>query len=303
MSNVYLDAFSRTIEKKIPTPRLRVLLSNPHIVVCEENVLAHDLSKGMLPFYKLNTGSLYKAEKQYLNLPNDYNMFFCIPAVKGTIKIDSHCVHDLSWLNRLFGLDPENIEQTCIRYIGKVQNNKVAHFCSTWDKSFHLLQSIIRVNASSKYEMTQKQKEVFSMCWAKVLSTARIRMDLDCSIDVQDMGVSAPLWLQQFSKNIVVLDTPNKMISNSLVSEMSKFLDSAYDNLKMISISMCKSFLVDIKNKPEYQDHKDKINNWIDVCDKMGSRSVVKKHAFSASLVFGIIGAVVLLKKLKKKAA
>ena len=303
MSNAYLDAFSGTRERKIPTPRLRVLLSAPHVTVCEENVLSHDLKKGMIPFYKLNTRMLYQAEKQYLALPADYNMYFCIPAVKGQLKLDVNCENDLSWLNRLFGLDPEKTEQTCIRYVGKVQNNKVAHFCSTWDKSFHLLQSIIRVNASSKYELTQKQKEVFSMCWAKILSTARIRMDLDCSIDVKDMGVPAPLWLQQFSKGVVVLDTPSKMISNSLVSQMSRFLDSAYDNLKSISISMCKSFLIDIKEKPEYQDHKDKIDNWIKVCDKMGSRSVVKKHAFSASLVFGIIGAVVLLKKFKKSAA
>jgi hypothetical protein len=303
MSNIYLDAFSGTREKTIPTPRLRVLLSNPHVVVCEENVLRYDLNKGMLPFYKLNTDMLYKAEKKYLNLPADYTMYFCTPAVNGSIALDVNCDNGLNWLNRLFGLDPENTEQTCIRYVGQVQNNKVNHFCSTWDKSFHLLQSIIRVNASSKYELTQKQKEIFSMCWAKILSTARIRMDLDCSMDIQDMGVPAPLWLQQFSKGIVVLDTPSKMISNSLVSHMSKFLDSSYDDLKSISLSMCKSFLVDIQNKPEYLAHKDKINEWIKVCDKMGSKSIIQKNAFSASLVFGIIGAVVLLKRFKKSAA
>ena len=141
------------------------------------------------------------------------------------------------------------------------------------------------------------------MCWAKVLSTARIRMDLDCSIDVQDIGVDAPLWLQQFSKGVVILDTSSKMISNSLVSQMNRFLDSSYEDLKSISLSMCKSFLVDIKNKPEYHYHQDKINDWIKVCDKMGSRSVARKTAFSASLVFGIIGAVVLLKKFKKTVA
>ena len=303
MSNIYLDSFGKAKSRKIPTPRLRVLLSNPHVTVCEKNVLAFDLQKGMLPFYKLNTATLYNVEKDYLHFPKNYDMYFCIPAVKGKIALDTTCDNDLDWLNKLFGLEPENVEQICIRYVGKILNNKVNHFCSTWDKSFHLLQSIIRVNASSKYELTQKQKEIFSMCWAKVLSTARIRMDLDCSIDIQDMGVEAPLWLQQFSKSVVVLDTPSKMISNSLVSQMSKFLDACYDDLKRISLSMCKSFLVDIKNKPEYEQHQEKINDWIKVCEKMGSRSLMKRSAFSASLVFGIIGAVVLLKKFRKSVA
>ena len=219
MSNVYLDSFGRTRSRKIPTPRLRVLLSNPNVTVCEKDVLSFDLNKGMLPFYKLNTGMLYKPEKTYLQFPHNYDMYFCIPAVKEKIILDSSCNNNLEWLTRLFGLDAENTEQVCIRYVGKILNKKVEHFCSTWDKSFHLLQSIIRVNASSKYELTQKQKEIFSMCWAKVLSTSRIRMDLDCSIDVQDIGVDAPLWLQQFSKGVVILDTSIKMISNSLVSK------------------------------------------------------------------------------------
>ena len=157
MSNVYLDSFGRTKSRKIPTPRLRVLLSNPNVTVCEKNVLSFDLDKGMLPFYKLNTGMLYKPEKTYLNLPQNYDMYFCIPAVKDKIVRDSNCNNDLEWLSRLFGLDAENTEQICIRYVGKILNKKVEHFCSTWDKSFHLLQSIIRVNASSKYELTQKQ--------------------------------------------------------------------------------------------------------------------------------------------------
>jgi hypothetical protein len=302
MSNVYLSAFGDQTKKSIPTPRLRALLSDKNVSVCDFNVMDYDLKKGLLPFYKINTSALYKAEKAYLNLPPNYNMFFCLPATQNKIEKDFSCSGGLDWLHSLFGLDPENVEEVCIRYVSTIKSKKVKHFCSTWDKSFHLLQSLVRVTASAAYELTPQQKEIFSLAWAKILSTARLRMDLDCESDIQEMGLSAPLWLQQFSKGIVVIDTSNKMISNALITDMSTYLDNSYMDLKAISLSMCKSFLVTIKNNPEYGKFKPKIDEWIKVCDKMGSRNKIKRSAFSASLVFGIIGSIVLLKKLVKAA-
>ncbi len=302
MSNIYLNAFSCSRKRAIPTPRLRALLGEPNISVCEQNVMYYDLSKGMIPFYKIDTSMLYKIEKSYLSLPRNYNMFFCLPASNRSISLGSGCDNDTNWLQNLFGLDHEKVEEVCIKYVGNVNGHKVSHFCSTWDKSFHLLQSIVRVQASSNYDLTEKQKEIFSMCWAKALATSRIRMDLECSVDIQEIGVSAPLWLQQFSKGVVILDTPNKMISNSLVSDMSTFLNKSYEDLKNISLKMCKSFLVDMREKPDYKMHQEKIDGWIQVCDKMGSRSKINKKLFSASLIFGIIGAVVLLKRASKAA-
>ena len=143
---------------------------------------------------------------------------------------------------------------------------------------------------------------MFSLSWAKVLSTARIRFKLDCNVDVVDMGVSVPLWLQQFSKGVVILDTTSPMVASSLVSDASNFLNSSYNDLKRISLSLCKSFLVKAKNSPQYSGYENKIDEWIKVCDKMSKRARSSQN-FPVKVVFGIIGAIILIKKMKKSVA
>lgn len=302
--NVYLSAFKVGSQQKreIPTPRLRSVLLDPSVVLCDKKIVSYELDKGRIPFYSLSESLLYKPEKAYLSLQKNQEFYFCLPISNKKIEIASNCSGDLGKLNSLFGLDPESSEEICLRYVGNIKENKVKVFCSTWDKCFHLLQSIVRVLASNEYDLSSTQKEVFSLAWAKVLSTARIRFNLECAVDVIDMGVSAPLWLQQFSKGVVILDTTSPMVSSSLVSDGSTFLHSSYSDLKDISLSLCKSFLLKAKDSPQYAGYQSKIDEWISICDKMSNKAK-SAQKFSIKVVFGIIGAIILIKNISKAVA
>lgn len=302
--NVYLSAFKIGSDgkRKVPTPRLRSVLLDPNVVLCEQNIVHYELNKGNIPFYSIKESSLYKSEKSYLSLPSGQEFYFCLPISKKSIEIASHCDGDLGKLNSIFGLDPEDSQEICLRYVGNIKDSKVKYFCSTWDKCFHLLQSIVRVLASNEYDLSARQKEVFSLAWAKVLSTARIRFNLECDMDVVDMGVSVPLWLQQFSKGVVILDTTSPMVASSLVSDGSNFLNSSYRDLKNISLSLCKSFLLKAKASPQYAGYEKKLDEWIAICDKMSKKTKSSKK-FSIKVVFGIIGAIILIKNINKSVA
>lgn len=302
--NIYLSTFNVGSANKgqAPTPRLRSMLLDPNVILCEGNIVDFELKKGKIPFYSINGSSLYNSEKKYLSINKEQSFYFCLPLANKAISIDSHCDGNFDSLDTLFGLDPENSEEICLRYVGNIKENKVKNFCSTWDKSFHLLQSIVRVLASNEYDLNLKQKEIFSLSWAKVLSMARIRFKLDCDVDVVDMGTSAPLWLQQFSKGIVILDTTSAMVASSLVTDAHGFLNSSYNDLKAISLSLCKSFLNKAKSSPQYAGYEKKIDEWISVCDKMSKRTMSNK-TFPVKVVFGIIGAIILIKKMKRTVA
>lgn len=301
--NIFLSEFAPGVKnriKRIPTPRMRSLLSDPSMTVVDRNVVHVEMSKGLIPIYRIHTSKLYSPEIQFLRLNHVDSVYFCSAATKNPILVESQCLTSNDGIDRLFGLDPEESEEICLRYVGDVSSKRVNHFCATWDKCFHLLQSVVRVMVSNDYNLTEKEKESFSLSWVKCLSTARIRFDLECDIDVVDLNVSVPLWLQQFSQGVVIIDTPNKMVSSSLASGMSPFLDSTYSNLKNLSLSLCKSFLLKAKDSPEYIGHRSKIDEWIKVCNKMSAKAQRRK-GFSVKVVFGIIGSIMLIKALAKR--
>jgi hypothetical protein len=295
--NIYLGAFSvGSKSNHIPTPRLRSILMDSRVSACEGSLIRHDLHQGMIPIYKLKTSELYPNEKQYFSHLNGSDVYFCTKVSSGPIDIDHACSGGLEHLNRIFGLDPEDSEEICLRFASNIASKRVNHFCKTWDKCFHLLQSIIRVISSNEYKLKQHEKERFTLAWAKVLSTARIRFKLDCSIDVVDMGVSVPLWVQQFSKGVVILDTPNDITASAFASSTCHFLDNVYVTLKDLSITLCKSFLVKAKKSPEYAGYKSKIDEWIAICDEMKTGSANRRKDLSINLVFGFIGTLALIK-------
>ena len=301
--NVFLSEFnpgSKNRYRKVPTPRMRALLSDSRNTVSDRNVVHVEMMKGMIPIYRIHTSDLYSPEIQFLRLDHVDSVYFCTPATKNPISVDAQCLTNNSKIDRLFGLEPKDSEEICIRYVGDISNTRVNHFCSTWDKCFHLLQSIVRVMVSNEYNLSEKEKEAFSISWVKCLSTARIRFDLECDIDVVDLSVSVPSWLQQFSKGVVILDTPSKMVSSSLASDMHSLLDRNYSDLKELSLSLCKSFLMKAKRSSEYAGYQGKIDEWIDVCNKM-SRKAKRNKAFSVKLVFGIIGSIILIKALASR--
>lgn len=300
--NIFLSRFNpgRVQNKEAPTQRLGALLSCEGMVACDRKFVHLEMSRGLIPIYRLRTNELYSPEIQYLNLDHVDSVYFCAPATNFPLKIESQCMTSNYNISNFFGLDPEESEELCVRYVGSVKKNAIDRFCSLWDKCFHLLQSMVRVMVSNEYRLSEQEKKEFSLCWVKCLATARIRFDLECDVDVVDMGVPVPLWLQQFSRGVVILDTPNKMVSSSLASGMSGFLIKNYSDLKELSINLCKSFLMKAKDMPEYAGHQSKIEEWINVCNQMSKRKGKKKKAFSVKIVFGIIGSILLIKAISK---
>ena len=91
--NIYLSAFNvgSANKGKVPTPRLRSVLADPNVVLCEGNIIDFELNKGKIPFYSINGSSLYKSETKYLRINGDQSFYFCLPLANKSITMESHC--------------------------------------------------------------------------------------------------------------------------------------------------------------------------------------------------------------------
>ena len=297
MSNIYLHTLNQN--DGIPTPRLRSLLKSGTVTVTDRNVLLDEVKKGSIPFYKIPQSRLYKDEKKFLKTFSGNELYFCFPMIDQAELVNS-CTINQQRIEEMFGISLGEQDAQCIKFKGQIVPARVNQFCKIYDKTFHCITSLLKVMETGQYELNITEKEIFSGAFMRLLALANIRLRLDCQQDIENITTTYPLWLQQFSRGIIILDVPNNMVANSFISQSIPFIAKAYADLKFVSLSICKRFLVKMRNHPDYPIHKDKIEDWIGVCSKLMEKTAKNKW-IPFALVTGLLTAVIVLKAVSKK--